>query len=38
VTALIAVAPIARTPRHIAFGFVVAFLIAFAFTFSNVSA
>jgi hypothetical protein len=38
VTAIIAVPRIARTPRHIALGFVAAFLIGFALTFSLVSA
>ena len=38
VTAIIAVPQVARVPRHLALGFVVAFLIGFALTFSLVSA
>jgi hypothetical protein len=38
VTAIIAVPRFARTSRHLALGFVVAFLVGFALTFSIVSA
>jgi hypothetical protein len=38
VTAIIAVPRSARTPRHLALGFVLAFLVGFALTFSIVSA